>query len=413
MKSVLMVSYWYPPTIGAAARRVAGFARYLPEHGWRPTVLTSGAPTDADGDGVIRVADFGPAPTATFPDYVWPQRPRRYRSLLRGWIFPDRFCLWRWRAFRAALARLRNSPPGVVWASFPPASAAVLGAALAQAFDVPFFLDFRDLWLGPGGYMPRTGWGRSRHERLERRVVAAARSITTVSDAMSEFIAARHSLPRDRIATIPNGFDAADCPLAEAAVAGVQQGSFILAHVGTVIERNRPDLFLGAIANSPHRDRWRAEGLRIRFVGNLSPAVTQRPEFTGLIETTGIIGHAHAWREMYGAAALLLLVGDYVGRWGHNAKVFEYLRSGRPILCLEETPHSNDRRLLESVARDRCVFASLSQSTEIESSLDRIRTIHASRDDVPAELRAFERRAQCARLAAILDAATPQRVGTR
>src|SRR5205823_5882569 len=126
----------------------------------------------------------------------------------------------------------------------------------------------------------------------------------------------------------------------------------------------------GALAASPQRERWRAEGLRVRFVGNLSPAVTQRPEFAGLVETTGLVSHADAWRETRSASALLLLVGDYVGRWGHNAKVFEYLRAGRPILCLEESPGSNDRKLLESMAATRCVFARLADSSAVAAAIE-------------------------------------------
>src|SRR3954467_15390976 len=103
MRRVLMVGYWYPPAPGAAAQRMEGFARYLPEYGWVPTVVTSGAANPDDASTLLRVPDIGITGTARFPDYVWPQSPRASRSLLRGMIFPDRFFLWRRRARRAAL----------------------------------------------------------------------------------------------------------------------------------------------------------------------------------------------------------------------------------------------------------------------------------------------------------------------
>ena len=47
MPDVLFIAYDFPPTTGiGAALRSASFARYLPEFGWRPTVvaLDSGQP---------------------------------------------------------------------------------------------------------------------------------------------------------------------------------------------------------------------------------------------------------------------------------------------------------------------------------------------------------------------------------
>src|ERR1044071_6349128 len=106
MRRVLMVGYWYPPAVGAAARRTAGFARYLPEYGWEPLVVTSGRAAQDDPANVLRVADVGSAAMARFPDYVWPESPRGsgglVRGLLRGLVFPDRFFVWRRRARRAA-----------------------------------------------------------------------------------------------------------------------------------------------------------------------------------------------------------------------------------------------------------------------------------------------------------------------
>ncbi len=50
-RRVLLVSYWYPPALGAAAERIHAFANYLPDHGWQTHVLTAerpGTPTTAD-----------------------------------------------------------------------------------------------------------------------------------------------------------------------------------------------------------------------------------------------------------------------------------------------------------------------------------------------------------------------------
>jgi hypothetical protein len=45
MKSVLFLSYYFPPIGGAGAQRPAAFARHLPQLGWAPVVITGPGPT--------------------------------------------------------------------------------------------------------------------------------------------------------------------------------------------------------------------------------------------------------------------------------------------------------------------------------------------------------------------------------
>ena len=40
MKNYLLISYVFPPTGGVGAQRALKFAKYSPEFGWRPVVLT-------------------------------------------------------------------------------------------------------------------------------------------------------------------------------------------------------------------------------------------------------------------------------------------------------------------------------------------------------------------------------------
>ena len=65
MRTVLFISYYYPPSVDAGAKRAEGFARHLPEYGFRPIVLTvqggnyqtAGQPSVHDPSWVVRVAE--------------------------------------------------------------------------------------------------------------------------------------------------------------------------------------------------------------------------------------------------------------------------------------------------------------------------------------------------------------------
>jgi len=41
MKKVLIITYYWPPAGGPGVQRVLKFAKYLPEFGWQPVILTA------------------------------------------------------------------------------------------------------------------------------------------------------------------------------------------------------------------------------------------------------------------------------------------------------------------------------------------------------------------------------------
>src|SRR5215813_8607533 len=98
-RTVLMISYWYPPTPGAGAQRAAGFADHLHEYGWSPMVVAAAGhgyhrpwvikPVsrgwNEDNPSVVRVPDIRPADTV-LTDYVGPARPSALRQWIRSFV---------------------------------------------------------------------------------------------------------------------------------------------------------------------------------------------------------------------------------------------------------------------------------------------------------------------------------------
>lgn len=409
---VLMVSYWYPPTPGAGAQRAAGFARHLPSFGCEPLVLTADArprllgrrperPTvDEDGVRTVRVADVR-SPAKALRDYAGPPRARPASAMWKRLLFPDRFRVWGRRAVAAGRASIRAFRPHVVWATFPPASAARAALILAREHGLPLVVDFRDNWIGPGGYEPTAAALLRRHRQLEAAVVGGARAVVTVSQPMWQDLSARCGVAAETGRVIPNGFDAERCAVLPQEMPAAANARPTLAHVGSVSHRNRPDLFLSAL-----RDLDADLPCRVRFIGNLSRDYVAGLGLSHCIDVVPAVSPERAWLETCAADALLLLVGDYVARWGHNAKVFEYLRSGRPILCVEESPNSNDAELLRRVAPERVVLARLRDTVSIGAGLRaaaELAVVHSARVlETSAELLAYDRRALAGELAELL-----------
>lgn len=381
--SLLLITYWYPPAVGAAAERIASFARGLHERDWRVTVLTCGEPgesapaTPGNGPEMIRVPDplaAPPAdPRAQFEDYDPRGRRGPIAGRARDLVFPDRFLHWRHAATRAARKIIRSRGVDLLLVSFPPASAVMTALDCLRASRIPLVLDLRDRWFGEGGYAPTRAAARSRFEALERDAIRRSAAIVTVSEAMAEAVVAEHDVPPQRVWVIPNGFDDREGAAGAGETADLPDetatDACLIAHVGSVIARNKPERFLESLARL-HR-AGRLSDSRFLFVGNLSSSYVASLGLGDVVRSTGLIDRPRAGAYMRRASVLLLLTGAYVGRWGYSAKLFEYLAAGRPIVCLEEEKGSNDRLLLESLAADRCFFARLGDDDSTRDALSR------------------------------------------
>ena len=368
------------------------FTKYLPAHGWDVHVLTArhGDAAFVDPPGVSAVSDpwRGGSPIGDYDPRERPTLGSRLRGFLRDCIFPDRFVRWQRAAFVEGLNVVRGWKPDLILASFPPASAVELAARLRDATGVPLVLDYRDKWLGPGGYQPKRRHMEQRHVELERRALAASTAVIAVSEALIQDIVQKpvghaSTIPAGQLSTLStqlsaertglqsaviyNGFEPIAAPNLAPPNPDASTRQLTLAHVGTVIPRNRPDLFFSSLAAVT------PSNVHFRFVGNLSASYLAHSALTKIVTTTGLVSRETARSEMFGADALLLLTGDYVGHWGYSVKLFEYLQTGRPILCLEETPGSNDARLLRELAPERCFIGKLGDADSLAEQLIHVR----------------------------------------
>src|SRR5687768_5462473 len=82
-RRVLMITYHFPPEAASGAVRVSKFAKYLPEFGWDPYILTVkekyyGAMSRG------QILDM-PSPEKVFRTVIWPH-PGSVYLRLKGWM---------------------------------------------------------------------------------------------------------------------------------------------------------------------------------------------------------------------------------------------------------------------------------------------------------------------------------------
>lgn len=356
-RSLLLVSYFYPPTRDTGAQRPAAMAKWLARLGWDVTVLTTSAfgdepATSSEGrtasEGgavdVIRTADLqtwrarmaGRSKVdSLFDSDSYSGRPHPLSKV----IVPEPLAVaWLPFARRAALREHRRRSFDAVLTTSPPESAHAIGLALGRR-GVPWVADVRDAWTYEPLRRPfPTTAQRRLDERLERRWLGAADAIVCVSEPAATDLRER-GIAEPRV--IANAWDPDSDPGADAgaAVADLLDPDRVsLLYTGRFGSYGRdPGPFAAAIARFGADSPEEATRLEVAIAGPLTP--DERALFesaaAGAVKVT-LLGSLERERSLAlqrRADALLLLAQPGRSQLV-NFKLFEYLAARRPVLAL-------------------------------------------------------------------------------
>jgi glycosyltransferase involved in cell wall biosynthesis len=220
----------------------------------------------------------------------------------------------------------------------------------------------------------------------------------------------RHpQVPDERFALIENGYDEESFVAAEVdhARAPLNDGCFTLLHSGIVYPSERdPRGLIDALAGLRRRAPELAQRLRVRFRAAVHEPLIRElargAQVDEMIELLPPVPYTEALWEMMRADGLLAMQGSNCNMQV-PAKVYEYMRAGRPILGLTDPAGDTAAVLRQAGVRD---IAMLEDSQAVESALgDFLRACAAGRTtppDVQATANA-SRRARARELARLLD----------
>ncbi len=421
-RRVLIITREFPPAIGPHSLRVSKLAKYLPEFGWRASVVTTpidhawavdaSLSTESAGVDAARVPrlfarNLHPrAGLATRPGPELPS-PDEWRlgsrGRVAGWLLPDSNVLWAIPATRVAAALASRAD--VLLTTGPPFSTHLVGAWVHRRRGVPWVAEYRDNWTVNPLY------GRARPiqallRRLERWLLRDCAGVVVVSDAARREMLAAFPFLGDRVEVAQNGFDADDLP-----ALAPRPSSFEIAYAGSLHRRRDPSALLNVLGRLvTARDDLRRD-LHLRLMGNIPLWVGEAAVAalgTEAVTVDGILPHREAL-ERAGRAAALLVVSSRAeaGSAAMTSKFMEYLGLRRPILLL--TPEGPARALLGELRIGAA--ADPDDEEEVEAAVLRLYGDWASgaeRLPDPARLTAFTRRATAEHVAAALDQAVDQ-----
>ncbi len=403
---MLMLAYFFPPVGGAGTQRTVKFVRYLEPLGWAATVIStrSRAYRARDASLIKEV----PASTHVIRTSALPLAAKvgvvlhwlRLGRLRAFVVWPDNGLGWAPFALVAALRAARRDRPDVLFSSSAPYSGHLVALFVARLTGVPWVADFRDEWSTNPHLTGQPRALAALTKRVERAITTRATSIVVAADYFELAGLARDD---SRRIEIPNGVDDED--LSDSAHSPPAD-RFVLAHVGTLYDIRDPAPALRALAALIGRGAVDSDRVEVRLVGNVWLTSFAPPAGVRVVPT-GYVDHAGAIAEMCSATALLL----YVPRasLAPSGKLFEYLASGRPLLCLAR-PDNLASRLVQEW--DAGVVADPEDDTAIQEAILALWNRWRA-DGLPdqAEVRAwtlerYSRRAAAERLAQVLDEAS-------
>jgi len=413
-RRLLLFAYFYPPLGGPAVQRPCKTVKYLTQLGWQVDVITikdivyhsrdESLLNECIHHKIIRTASLDPMYILNKlrkflgldTDKIYFQTQSARKITIKK-LFPiDDKIGWLPFAVRAGKQALLTNRYDAVMVTCGPFSSALAARYIAKAGKIQFVMDYRDLWtLNNTTYQPG-GIFFKLLQNLEKKCLQSADLVLTATDFMKQALISKfgHDLEAKMLPFF-NGWDEADFEgekrLRQA------DGKIRIAYLGTLYGERSLTNFLQALGQisitHPEQD------IEFRLIGNFYPETHLEVENSGVADKVIFMGqqsHSEAIQNMLDADILLLVIGGEKNNWIVTGKLFEYLRSRRPILALTSAD-SEAALILRSCGHD--TVCDIDNTEAIKVKLEQLFSampISSEQYKIPAE---YERSKQVSNLA--------------
>ena len=354
---VLIITYYWPPSGGAGVQRWLKFSKYLPETGWEPVILTVDteyavypfidSSLNEDVPANLKVyrtkalnwfriyaKDKSRIPSAGFARNDDKTLKGRISRFIRGNFFiPDPRRGWNRYAFKKASVIIKDFDIKHIITTGPPHSTHLIGLRLKRKHPkIRWIADLRDPWTGIyyNRKFYRTAFARWLDNRYEKNVLTESDFLITVGQSCKEAYCRLVKGIENKFSIIENGYDPEDF----SGLMPEKPEKPVLTYAGTISDAYPVEGLTAALKNLAD------ENIRynFRFVGTVPCRVRDSlvkelpgspPEFISYLE------HRKALELMMKSSVLVLIIPDHeTNKSIITGKLFEYMATGRPVMCL-------------------------------------------------------------------------------
>jgi glycosyltransferase involved in cell wall biosynthesis len=360
-KKVLIITYYWPPAGGGGVQRWVKFVKYMRTFGWEPIVLTvengeypvidqSMGKELPDDIQVIKAPIIEPytwyraltgkkKDSKIDPNFLSQGKKLSVKDRIAVWIrgnffIPDARVLWVGPATKVISSYLQNHHVDAVISTGPPHTCHLIAKKIKQKYQLPWIVDYRDPWTQIDFFedLGLTQWARNRHIQMEKWILDHCDTIITVGKTMATDLEVITS-NRHRV-VITNGFDDADRPVRQA----ILDEEFSITYIGTMNDSRNPIILWEILAMLKEENHEITKHLKVKLVGKPEPVVKHSISKYGVeefVDFCGYVAHEEAIRFQNSARILLLMINNTSNNKSIlTGKIFEYMASGRPILCI-------------------------------------------------------------------------------
>jgi glycosyltransferase involved in cell wall biosynthesis len=407
-----MIAYHFPPLAGSSGiQRTLRFVQHLPSLGWQPLVL-SAHPLAYEKTSGDLLADV---PAGTVVRRAFALDTARHLQLggrYLGWMArPDRWISWKFAAIRAGLQLIDEFKPDVIWSTYPIATAHVIAAALQRKTGIPWVADFRDPMAQDDYPSDPLTW--TSYLAIEAQAAMQASRCVFTTPGAARMYQQRYPGEASRMVVLENGYDeesfasAARQPISSPLGSSARApGPLVLLHSGIVYPSERdPTQLFAALGRLQQAGTLSPADLRIRFRAavhdDLLQSLAQLHGARDFIELCPALPYREALAEMLAVDALLVMQASNCNAQ-IPAKIYEYLRAGKPILGLTDPAGDTATVLREAGLRDMARLDSVEEIAQLLPALVRdLRQGSAARPQAQAVQQA-SRQGRSQALAALL-----------
>jgi glycosyltransferase involved in cell wall biosynthesis len=356
MKNILIIAYYFPPMGLSGVQRTLKFAKYLPQFGWQPTILTV-APTgyyahdlslleeaEAAGISIVRTGslDLNRLLSRKGTIKIPHEKIRTFLSKLsQSFFIPDNKIGWRKRAIKKAEELIQQIEFSVIFATAPPYTDFLIGRYLREKYHIPLVIDYRDAWYDNPNHFYLTPLHRLVHRWLEKRVLKSIDKIIVINRRIKELLLKRYEFLRyDEVEIVPQGYDPADFSLQPKTVLPKSK-KMRITYSGIFTGSQTPQYFLEALAKVFEEHSTLRGSIEACFMGAFrdeNKKYIQQYNLQDDVVILGYLDHIECIKYLLASDVLWIMIGSTKGSdMVSTGKLYEYLGARKPILgCVPE-----------------------------------------------------------------------------
>ena len=340
-KKVLIIAFYYPPSSAAAVQRILKATEYLPEFGWDSIILTAKPSVYEDLEESQVIPD-------SVAEHVYRTKAFDVNTHLSirgkhfGWMSTiDRWSTWIPGALIQGLKIIKKYNPDLICSTTPIPSANIIASVLAKHADIPWVADYQD----PFSYhnYPTSQLKTMAQKAIDKATLKNCSAAIFATENVRDLYKHKFStVQENKLYIVENGFDETNWRRLEGYKPSTQspfnKNKFSLFYSGVLYPNGRnPMPLFEALSTLKAKNIVTRDSFELVFQGTGDgekfTSILSELDIVDLVKFTSKVPYLDSLYYMKAADALTL-IQDEVFNMQVPGKLYEYFRTGRPVLAI-------------------------------------------------------------------------------